>query len=173
MIVLTEGNNYDFNYLLDKYEYPDYSKYKNDKNVFYHNTYWTNVDEISKHGLRCDKAKAEYDAKGIIPMIWAVDVPGGEVYGGCTIAFRYDLTNENGDKVNDHEYNLFEDVPPEDILFIDTWISESNGMKRLSDVPRLINKMGEDRVRKTLIRGKERGLQLFYDPDYLIEHAKR
>ena len=106
-------------------------------------------------------------------MIWCVNTPGGAAYGGCTVAFNYNLTRENGNQVNDNEFNLFEDVSPQDIIFIDTWISDRNSLGRVSDVHRLINRVGEDRFRSTLLKSKERGAEFFYDIDYLIECALR
>ena len=163
------SSKYDFNYLLDKYEFPDYAKYENDKNVFYHNTGLWNVDSISKHGLKCDLSKAERDIGGILPIIWATNTPYGSKYGGCTIVFRYDLTKYNGEKVNDSEYTLSEDVPPEDILFIDTWICNDNSLFRVSDAPRLIKKMG-DRYRNTLEKKYENpNYEFFYDLNKLFD----
>ena len=165
----TANADYDFNYLLDKYEFPDYDKYKNSKNILYHNTDPDNVNYISKHGLLCDKAKAEIDIAGTIPMIWAVDVGGGYGYGGCTIAFKNNTVDY--EKVNNTDVTLYEDIPARDILFIDTWVCEYEGLWRVSDARRLINDVGVDRYRKTLCKSYDKGVKFFYDIDYLIEKA--
>ena len=167
MILLKEEKQYDFNYLLDKYEIPDYDKYKGNKKVLYHNTRPLMIDDISKHGLLCSKATAEKNELGVIPMIWAVTVGGGNGYGGCTIAFINNA--ESYRKVNNTEYTIYEDIPPQDILFIDTWIEPTATYGRVSDIKKYIVKMGLDRVQKTLHKAEERGLQFYYDIDYLLE----
>jgi hypothetical protein len=164
------NGEYDFNYLLDKYEFPDYDKYKNNKNILYHNTYTDRVDYIDKHGLLCDKAKAEIDFSGTIPMIWAVDVGGGRGYGGCTIAFKNNATNY--EKVNNTDVTIYEDIPASDILFIDTWVCSYDWAKRVSDMPRLIKKFGVDKVREVYAKYYNGGAKFFYDLDYLIEKAR-
>lgn len=171
MIRLVEENKYNFNYLLSKYEFPNYEKYKGNNKILYHNTYLTNVDYISKNGLLCDKAKAEIDIVGTIPMIWAVDVGGGSGYGGCTIAFENNTTNY--DKVNNTDVTLYEDIPPKDILFIDTWVCNRNHLKRVSDVPKLIKKFGIDKVREVFTKHKQSGAKFFYDIDYLLDVASK
>jgi hypothetical protein len=165
----TANADYDFNYLLDKYEFPNYDKYRNNKSVLYHNTRIDRVDKISKNGLLCDVATAEIDSVGTIPMIWAVDVGGGSGYGGCTIAFKNNTTDY--EKVNNTDVTIYEDIPPKDILFIDTWICEDVGLWRISDARRIINKVDVDRYRKTLCRKYDNGVKFFYDIDYIIERA--
>lgn len=165
----TANADYDFNYLLDKYEFPDYDKYKNNKSVLYHNTRIDKVDKISEKGLLCDVATAEIDSAGIIPMIWAVDVGGGSGYGGCTIAFKNNTTDY--EKVNSTDVTIYEDVPTKDILFIDTWICDSPQLKRVSNIPKLIDKFGADKVRSVFMKYYDRGVKFFYDIDFLIEKA--
>lgn len=165
----TANADYDFNYLLDKYEFPNYDKYRNNKSVLYHNTRIDRVDKISKNGLLCDVATAEIDSVGTIPMIWAVDIGGSDGYGGCTIAFKNNTNNY--EKVNNTDVTLYEDVPPKDILFIDTWICDSPQLKRVSNIPKLIAKYGSDKVRSVFIKYYDRGAKFFYDIDYIIERA--
>jgi hypothetical protein len=166
----TSNSDYNFNYLLEKYEFPDYEKYKNNEKVLYHNTRPPMVDSISKHGLLCDKATAEIDIAGTIPMIWTTISGGGSGYGGCTVAFENN--SEYFEKVNDREIVIYDDIPAKDILFIDTWICEDSSLKRVSDIRRLIRRLGVDRVKNTLYRKYDNGVKFFYDVDFLIQCAE-
>lgn len=166
MIILENIGTYDFTYLLDKYKYPQY----NIPDMLYHNTQYENVDSISKHGLRIDKARQlEYDGN----FIWCVTNGGGSGYGGCTIAFK-NKHNDNYVELNDTEYGVYEDVKASDIIFIDTWILNDESFHyRLSDMPRLIKKFGIEKNRKVIQKYLDRGVESFYDIDKLLDVASR
>lgn len=169
MIELTEKLNFDFNYLLKKYEYPDYSKYKN-QDILFHNTWIENIDEITKNGIKVDKSKQlEYSGN----MIWCVNFSGATGYGGCTVAFRNDFDYDECEQLNSTEFAIYRDVPASDILFIDTWISDRSDLKRVSDVRGLVHRLGVDRVRNTLVKARDKGAIFFYDIDYLISRASQ
>ena len=173
---ICEGVKPDFNfdYLLDMYEYPDYDKYKNADDVFYHNTYMENVKGITQHGLLCDKAKSDLTPSGIAPITWCVNTPGSKGYGGCTVAFKYDLNKYTGEQVNTNEFTMFNDVPAKDILFIDTWVctAGSSGRYRLSDMKSLLSRFGEDKVRQVFQRYIDTG-HFYYTLDKLIEYCQK
>lgn len=164
MIILKEDLGFDFNYLLEQFECPNYNKYKN-QDMLYHNTKIQYVDDIANNGLRLDRSKQlEYQGN----TIWCVDVPGATGYGGCTIAFRNDFANGEAEKVNDTDVLVYKNIPPKDILFIDTWISDDVGLKRVSDMKRLIDRQGVDKISNILHKKESQGVKFFYDIDYLL-----
>lgn len=164
MIILENDNN-NFDYLLDMFEIPDYEKYKG-KDVLYHNTWLDNVDSIAENGLKTEKAKQlEYSGN----MIWTTTQPGSTGYGGCTVCFDNEPNNENFEQVNDTEVVVWENIPVNKIHFIDTWISEDVALRRVSGIKKLIQKIGIDRVRKTLLAQQEKGVQFFYTIETLLE----
>lgn len=120
-------------------------KYIKDENVFYHNTEFKNLDSIMKNGLLCNKGKELSRGKDG-DFVWAVSTPNLKGYGGCTVAFKLPKNIETEKyKVNDDQYTFPFNIPVEDILFIDVPISPINSC-RISDVPELVNKYGEDKV---------------------------
>jgi hypothetical protein len=166
---LMESTSLDFNYLLDQFEYPDYNKYKN-KDILYHNTGTKNVYSISKQGLKIDKS-TQLEFSGY--MIWCESTPGLTGYGGCTVAFKNQPNNKKFERVNNTQYCIYQDIPLKDILFIDTWISDYTSLKRVSDMKRLIDKMGIDKLRSILYKKQDSGVSFFYDIDYLLEKASK
>lgn len=170
----SESGKYDFTYLLKKFGFPDYAKYANDDTIMYHNTPYRNVDSIVKNGLRCDLAKADISSTGVIKHTWATNVPYDQnKYGGCTIAFRLDTDSVRAFQQNTDQYTIIDDVTPNDIVFVDTFVSDREGLLRVSDIPRLIKRGGEQHYRDVLEQWANRGVELFYDIDTLIEYAKR
>ena len=167
--LIESAQNYDFNYLLEKYDYPNYAKYKNNNKILYHNTWIDNVNSIVKNGLKTERSKQlEYSGN----MIWCVNISGATGYGGCTVAFKNDLDNSYYEQVNDTDFILYKDIPASNILFIDTWICEESSLKRVSDIKRLVDRLGADRVKATLYKKQDQGIEFCYDIDFLIECAK-
>ena len=133
-----------YEYCLKHFMYPNYDKVPT--NTVYHNTKLYNIDSIIKNGLLTSKSRPlEYTGN----MTWATTLPNQKGYGGCTVAFTLDgLDKKNCEKVNADEYCIYEDIPTSNILFIDLPVfGSSTGMlKRLSDIPKLIDKFGIEKV---------------------------
>ena len=106
--------------------------------TLYHNTKLANVESILANGILLAKARfPEYEGKGI----WATTNEPGKGYGGRTVAFNsegYDLENVGGG-----DYRVWQDIKPEDILFVDFFVTSNN---RLSELPKLIQRLGIDKV---------------------------
>lgn len=114
----------------------------------YHNTPLVNVESILQKGILLSRAKfSEYEGSGI----WVTHNPG-KGYGGRTVAF--DSSTYELEKVNDDEYRVWEDIKPEDILFVDFFITETN---RVSELPDLITKLGYDRVLQVVKKKADQG----------------
>jgi hypothetical protein len=133
-----------YEYCLTHFQYPDYDRVPD--NTVYHNTKLYNVDNIMKNGLLISKSRdLEYTGN----MIWTTILPNQKGYGGITIAFTLNgLDDKKCEKVNNTEYCIYQDIPVSNILFIDlpVYSSNSGGLKRLSDMPRLINRHGVEKV---------------------------
>lgn len=126
---------------LNSYEFPNYEHIPN--NTLYHNTHLENVDSIMKTGLKIKNSKQlEYSGN----MLWSTSVPNQKGYGGVTVAFT--LNNiSNYEQVNLDEFCIYEDIPVDNILFIDLPVCGTTfHTYRLSDIPKLISKFGEDKV---------------------------
>lgn len=135
-----------YEYCLKNFQYPDYNNVPN--NTIYHNTHLEYVDSIAHNGILISKSKQlEYQGN----MTWATSLPNQKGYGGCTVAFTLDELEDKYDyeKVNDVEYCIYKDIPVKNILFIDLpVVGDSDGFRfeRLSDIPKLIDKYGIEKV---------------------------
>ena len=118
--------------------------------TLYHNTKLANVESILANGILLAKARfPEYEGKGI----WVTANEPGKVYGGRTVAFNsegYDLENVGGG-----DYRVWQDIKPEDILFVDFFVTQNN---RLSELPKLIEKLGYDKVMSVVKKFCDKGL---------------
>ncbi len=127
--------------VLTHFAYPNYQK---SSNILYHNTKLNNVESILKNGLLVDKStQLEYEGN----MIWATSLTNQRGYGGVTIAF-FTQKIDNMEQVNNSEYVIYQNIPIQDILFIDLPVcgQPSGQVYRLSDIPNLITKFGVDKV---------------------------
>jgi len=143
--------------------YPDYS-IKPDPGyiILYHNTQTKNIDSIIKNGLVYDKGVTQ--GRGLDgDYVWCTNEPNQKGYGGNTIAFKVlksNITDKNFHytdiekfRGNNTDYFLPFSIPPENILFIDRYITITDlgtFQYRLSDIPRLISKYGTDKVFEVL-----------------------
>lgn len=146
--------------LLSKYQYPNYTGLPS--NIRFHNTRFENISSIMNTGLKVDNTRNNDGS------IWCTDIPYKDGYGSCTVAFE---TVEE-EHVNADEYIIHEDVPPNNILFIDAPIvlsSSGNCLYKLSDIPRLINKFGELRTIKVLDSKK---YEVLYPISNVISYIK-
>lgn len=119
--------------------------------TLYHNTTNENAIKINKEGIIPGKRLAVYgkgsEAEG--SGIWCSTVRGYG-YGGATITFNIDLSDNALQKQNDTEYMIFRTIKPEEILDIDLQVSAitsagpHNTME--SDIPQIIDKHGKDKV---------------------------
>lgn len=141
-----------YEYILKKFMYPNYNNVPS--GTIYHNTHLESVDSIAHKGLLISSAKQlEYDGN----MTWATTVPNQKGYGGCTIAFTLDgLDNKDYEMVNDSEYCIYYDIPTKNFIFIDLPVSGNagGGIYRLSDIPKLIDKFGLDKVKNVISKSK-------------------
>ena len=127
--------------VLTHFVYPNYQK---SSNILYHNTKLNNVESILKNGLLVDKStQLEYEGN----MIWATSLTNQKGYGGVTIAFSTQKI-KNMEQVNNSEYCIYENIPVSEILFIDLPVcGQPHGqIYRLSDIPRLVEKVGKEKV---------------------------
>ena len=136
-----------YEYCLKNFQYPNYSNVPN--NTLYHNTHMEYVNNIAHSGILISKSKQlEYSGN----MTWATTLPNQKGYGGCTVAFTLDGLADRYDyeQVNNQEFCIYTDIPVKNILFIDLPIMDvhGNGLKRLSDIPKLIEKFGLEKVQK-------------------------
>lgn len=126
-------------YVIRMKEFPSYINQP--KTTLYHNTKLNNVESILKNGILMSSARyPEYEGD----FIWVTGRPS-RGYGGRTIAF--DSTGYKLQDISGGDYRVMEDVKPEDILFVDFFVTETN---RLSEVPSLIEKYGYDKVMKVI-----------------------
>ena len=116
----------------------------------YTNTDAKNIDSILQNGLDVNKAKQnEYEGN----MTWFETRPDLKGYGGTTIAVDVPI-NSNMDKVNDTQYTVYDNISPENIVFVDKPVMNNY---RTSDIEDLVNKYGEDKVRNVFNRALENG----------------
>lgn len=121
---------------------PDYSTKINGYKILYHNTSDENLDSIKQNGLKANAGASKGRGKDG-DFVWATETPNLKGYGGNTIAFKVAEDKAKPYKVNNTEYTLPFDIPVEDILFIDSFIFPNI---RLSDLKRLKNKFGADKI---------------------------
>ena len=127
----------DNNYATNKDYYN--SKPKEGTIRLYTNTASNNIESILKDGLKVDKAKElEYEGK----MTWFETRPDLKGYGGTTIAVDVP-SNISMEKLNGTQYGVYEDISPENIVFIDKPIFNN---LRTSDLQNYIDKYGKDKV---------------------------
>lgn len=121
--------------LLSMKQFPNYDQ---PDTTLYHNTKLESVEAILEKGILTSKARfADYEGDGI----WVTSKLPGKSYGGRTVAFnsiRYELQ-----RIGDGDYRIYTDILPEDILFVDFFVTPN---QRISDVPDLIKKYGKDKV---------------------------
>lgn len=133
-----------YEYCLKHFMYPNYDKVPT--NTVYHNLHLEYVDFNIHNGILLSNSRQlEYSGE----MIWATTLPNQKGYGGITIAFTLSgLDDKKCEKVNNTEYCIYQDIPVSNILFIDLPVYSSNSgeLKRLSDMPRLINRHGIEKV---------------------------
>lgn len=150
-IKVTESNQNIYNVVeacLNKFPYPDYASL--DSDVVFHNTRISNVFGILNNGLLVDHTRNNDGS------IWCSLKPHKEGYGACTVAL---ISNES-EIVSDSECIIHHDVPTSDILFIDVvaYYSDSGTYYRLSDIPNLIKRFGEDKVINVLNKPQMKSL---------------
>ena len=115
----------------------------------YTNTNGENLESILKEGLKTSKAQQkEYEGN----MTWFETTPDLKGYGGTTIAVDVPI-NTKMQKVNDSQYTVFEDVTPENIVFIDKPVFSNY---RTSDIAELVEKYGKDRVIEVFNTAKQK-----------------
>ena len=116
----------------------------------YTNTSAENIDSILKNGLDISKAKQnEYEGN----MTWFETRPNLKGYGGTTIAVDVP-SNLSMDKVNDTQYTVYDNISPENIVFVDRPVMNNY---RTSDIEDLVSKYGEEKVRSVFDRAVENG----------------
>lgn len=136
---------------------PVYEKTTSNNTIrLYHNTQSKNIDSILKNGLSVNNAsQIEFSGK----TIWAVSLFNQKGYGGNTIAFELPYSKkENGrfyddkdevfaEEVGKDTYNIYSDIKPENLLFVDRYITEE---VRYSELPYLIRSYGFEHIYKYL-----------------------
>ena len=116
----------------------------------YTNTSAENIDSILKNGLDISKAKQnEYEGN----MTWFETRPNLKGYGGTTIAVDVP-SNLSMDKVNDTQYTVYDNISPENIVFVDRPVMNNY---RTSDIEDLVSKYGEEKVKSVFDRAVENG----------------
>lgn len=117
----------------------------------YTNTSADNIDSILRDGLLVSKAKQkEYSGN----MTWFETTPDLKGYGGTTIAV--DVPNNiRMDKVNNTQYTVYDDISPENIVFIDKPIFS---IYRTSDLNELVEKFGKDKVLEVYDKSKNKAV---------------
>ena len=155
-----------YEYCLRNFQYPDYNKVPND--TVYHNTKLYNVDSIIKNGLLLSKSTHFEHTSNII---WTTILPNQKGYGGVTVAFTLSgLDDKKYQKVNDTQYCIYQDVPVSNILFIDLPVYGLANDKhdRLSDIPRLINRFGIEKVEQVYNKAPYKYIPL----DMILQYIK-
>lgn len=136
------------NRLLTMKQFPVYTGQP--PSTLYHNTKLANIESILTNGILLAKARfPEYEGKGI----WVTAKEPGKVYGGRTVAFNsegYELED-----IGDGDYRIWQDIKPEDIIFVDFFVTQNN---RLSEMPKLIDKIGYDKVMLVVKKFCDKGL---------------
>lgn len=127
--------------------------------ILYHNTSDNNVDSILVNGLKADAGKDQNRGKDG-DFVWATNIPNLRGYGGNTIAFKVPSDGIENYKVNDTEYTLPFDIPASDILFVDRFIFPNT---RLSDIPKLLDKFGKDKVIDTFTKNQNKLINISLD----------
>ena len=115
------------------------SKAKEGTIRLYTNTKAENIDSILNEGLKFDKSRElEYEGKAT----WFETTPDLKGYGGTTIAVDVPV-NSKMEKVNNTQYMVYEDLSPENIVFVDKPIFNNY---RTSDIENLVDRFGKDKV---------------------------
>lgn len=119
--------------------------------TLYHNTSNENAIKINKEGIIAGKRLVIYgkDSEAEGSGIWCTSIKG-HGYGGATITFQIEESDENLKKQNNTEYILYRNVKPSEIIDIDLIIANINTneghLTKESDIPNLINKFGKEKV---------------------------
>lgn len=126
--------------------------------TLYHNTSNANAISISKEGIKGGMRMSAYgkgsEAEGA--GVWCT-TQRGYGYGGATITFQIDSSDENLRQQNDTEYIVYRDIKPEEIVDVDLMISDipcnRNRKDRInstveSDIPFAIEYWGKEDVLK-------------------------
>lgn len=120
--------------------------------ILYHNTSNDNAIKIAKEGIICGLRAKVYgkgsEAEGA--GIWCT-TQRGYGYGGATITFEIDETDELLKKQNDTEYIVYRDIAPNEITDIDLAVSSISSVQGHtgtveSDIPNVINRFGKDKT---------------------------
>ena len=120
--------------------------------ILYHNTSNDNAIKIAKEGIVCGLRAKVYgkgsEAEGA--GIWCT-TQRGYGYGGATITFEIDETDELLKKQNDTEYIVYRDIAPNEITDIDLVVSSISSVQGHtgtveSDIPNVINRFGKDKT---------------------------
>lgn len=140
-------------------EFPDYEGQPS--STLYHNTKLKNLKGILTQGIKLSAARyADYEGNGI----WTTTKPG-KGYGGVTIAFNstgYDLEDVSGG-----DFRVWQDVRPEDIIFVDFFVTTNN---RISEVPDLIKRYGAEKVFSVLKKYNDTDDEELKPPFWVIEN---
>ena len=142
-MLILENNKQGLEWVLDKYVFPDYSKYENSHYLFHGTRYYDpeHLKLLSNTGLKVD-----FDTSEKCNLIWACD-NGSEYKNRPMICFKKPTTN--CEQVNDTQYIITKNISPSDIVFIDPFVFiAGNTHKHLSDIPSLIKNFGVERVEK-------------------------
>lgn len=133
-------------------------------NLLYHGTKYDYIPQIIHNGLKVEKA---YDPNE--GCIWATTVPYPHTYGGNLIAF-YNSSALNKIKVNSDTYNIFTDIPPSQIAWIDCCIvlSPGGGYYTFLDAQDQLERFGVDRF----IDVYKNKLNCFVDVDALVDYLR-
>ncbi len=117
------------------------SKPKDGTIRLYTNTKYKNVEAIMKEGLRTDIGRKHKEYEG--NMLWFETTPNLKGYGGTTIAVDVPL-NTSMEQVNDTQYTVFDNITPDNIVFIDRPVMHD---MRTSEMSELLNRWGEKSLR--------------------------
>lgn len=121
----------------------------------YTNTKGKNVDSILEGGLKTKQRLQGYGADPSEGSVsWFETTPNLKGYGGNTIAVDVPV-NARMQKVNDTQYTVFDDIGPENIVFVDR---PAFGEYRTSDVKGLVDKYGAEKVREVYGKSKSQNI---------------
>ena len=118
----------------------------------YTNTKADNLDAILKEGLRTDIGRDVKEYEG--NMLWFETTPDLKGYGGTTIAVDIPK-NSNMSKVNNTQYTVYDNISPDNIVFID---KPAFNHYRTSDLNELVEKYGKDKVLEVYDKSKNKSI---------------
>ena len=122
----------------------------------YHNTSYSNINDILQSGLLLSRSKSE-KVSGL-QLNWVATKPyandGSDetfYYGGCTVicdipdTIRYEI-------VNDSQAIIYDDIPPKYIVGIDYLFGTSGCPIKSSNIDDFIDEFGVDKVKRVLLQ---------------------